>query len=81
MIVQHLIVPQTNQGTISVPPVELIIESRKKLKINRLPEQGLISMHDTKHLTGTSGKRLVNFLGYRTMSGTFVYQTFICLVI
>ena len=27
------------------------------------------------HLTGTSGKCLVHFLVYRTMSGTFAYQT------
>ena len=31
-------------------------------------------------LTGTSGKCPVHFLGYRTMSCTFVYQTKICLV-
>ena len=43
-------------------------------KIRNVPCQGLMSMPDTGHLTGTSGKCLVHFLAYRTMSGTFAYQ-------
>ena len=38
-------------------------------------------MPDYRHLTGTSGKCPIHFLGYRTLSGTFACQTWICLVI
>ena len=48
----------------SLPSLKIVT---KITTMNTFMEQGLISMPDKGHLTGTSGKCLVYFLGYRTM--------------
>ena len=44
--------------------------------IYSINKQGLISIPDTGIFTGTFGKCLVRFLGYRIISCTFAYQGF-----
>ena len=54
------------------PPLEINL-SVEADSLN--PSTKPISMLDNRLLTGISGECGVNFLGYRTMSGTFAYQT------